>query len=170
MFSFLTQAEADGTRVALESLSQAEWARPLLTRVREEGGVCSTNRPLMFEARVANAYHLSGTKPQYEYSAGVGGSTVDFALFGQSNWLVEVVSIGVSRGSKAATRKNPVGWQRVLSTPNEYAGDKAIQSTEHEMLLVGQKIGEKVFRKNKPTKFPITLNAFHMILIDAEVI
>jgi len=57
----------------------------------------------------------------------------------------------------------------VLRTPAAGATEaQSKQSPEGELLLVEQKITEKVMRNGKPIKFPAPTNAFHMIMIDTR--
>lgn len=132
-------------------------AVPLVDKIAKAGGIRFENKPLLFEARVANALALAGlASPQYEYGAGVGGnSTVDFRLGTQPEWLVEVVSIGRSAAVEAATFLSGPFYGTVLSTPSSLQdADKRRQSEEGEALLAVQKIGEKVHSGTSPVIFP----------------
>ncbi|MBV8451997.1 MAG: hypothetical protein JOZ29_06940 [Deltaproteobacteria bacterium] len=87
---------------------------------------------------------------------------------GQS-WLIEIVKIGESEAAAAATQQHGPYVSRKLRTPAAGATkDKEKQSTEGELLLVEQKIAEKVMRDCRPTKFPKPNSDFHMIIIDTR--
>ena len=159
----LTTREAEYTGRAIESLRQLEWARPLIHRVEEAGGLVPEAMPLLFEARFAYELHQAGIAPQYEYRAGVGGSTVEFRISGSRDWLIELVSIRASDAAKAAIRRTGLVYQQMLSTD---APDRS-QSEEAEMITAQQKIGEKVFADGQPTKFPPPDgSAIHAIMVD----
>ena len=110
--------------------------------------------PFLLEARIAYALHGRGVKPDYEYQTGVGDSSADFRVVGNSEtWLIEVVKIGESAAAKAATRRDGIYASRVLKTSAPGAGgDEAKQSPEGELLLVEQKIAKKVVRGRNPIR------------------
>lgn len=158
----LTKPEAEYTMHAIGVLGTLPWAQSLLRRVHAAGGITSANKPLLFEVRFALELHRAGVIPDYEYPAGVGDSTVDFRVPGSVEWLIEVVSIGASNAVKRATHQRGLIYEQLLSTG---ASDPA-QSGEGEMITAEQKIGEKVFASDGPTKFPIPTAARHLILTD----
>lgn len=100
----------------------------------------------------------------------MGSSSVDFRVVNNGhNWLIEIVKIGESAAATAATRHDDPYTARVLKTPSAGATEaKSKQSTEGELLLVEQKIAEKVMRGGKPIKFPAPTAEFHMIIIDTR--
>jgi hypothetical protein len=117
----------------------------------------------MFEVRFAYELHLAGFAPEYEYSAGVGSSTVEFRVPGSPEWLIELVSIRASQTAKRAVRQSGVIYSQTLTST---ACDRK-QSEEAEMITAEQKIGEKVFTGGSPTKFPSPeLRSRHLILVD----
>lgn len=168
MFSdILTTAEAELTRRAIEALAGVEWARPLLRRVAEAGGVVPAAMPLLFEVRFAYALHRCGRTAQYEYGAGVGGSTIEFRIPGARDWLVELASVRESEAAKAATRQRGPLYEQALITPPPGAPRAvAERSSEAQMIKAQEKIGVKVFAKGQPTKFPFPGAAIHAILTD----
>ncbi|MBM4294728.1 MAG: hypothetical protein FJ126_07490 [Deltaproteobacteria bacterium] len=159
----LTDREAEYTETAIEGLKGVTWARPVLDRLQQAGGFKSENMPLMFEVRVAYELHRAGAVAEYEYSAGVGSSTIEFCVQGEIIWLIELVSVRASQAAKKAIIQDGFIYKQMLSTD---ANDRA-QSPEAEMITAQQKIGEKVFADNAPTKFPVPRDNFcHVILTD----
>lgn len=160
--------EVEFTKRAIAGLTGVPWARRVLDCLQKNGGFKLENKPLMFEVRFAYELHRAGIFAEYEYSAGVGDSTVEFYIPGDINWLIELVSIRTSQAAKKAITKkcmppNDIFYQQILSSN---AKDIA-QSPEAEMITAQQKIGEKVFTGGKPTKFPVPRdNAYHVILTD----
>ena len=94
----------------------------------------------------------------------MAGSTVDFGLVANgTQWRVDLVSIATSEAVKRATISDGFYFQTKLSTN----ADDPRESEEGEILLVQQKIGEKVVRGDKPTKFPMpSARSYHVILAD----
>ena len=76
----LTLKEMQRTQRAIAALSATAWARPLLSRLHDAGGIKSENVPLMFEVRFAQELQQAGVIADYEFHAGVGNSTVEFRL------------------------------------------------------------------------------------------
>jgi hypothetical protein len=157
----------------LQTLKNELWAAQLVKTINDAGGITQANMPFLFEARIAYALHGRGVKPDYEYKTGVGSSSVDFRVVGKSeNWLIEIVKIGESAAAAAATYQHGPYTGRLLKTPSAGAtAAEAKESPEGELLLVEQKIAEKVVRsKSKtPIKFPKpTAGTFHMIIIDTR--
>jgi hypothetical protein len=118
----LTSSEAEFTERAIASLKDVAWARPVLERLQKSGGLKSENMPLMFEVRFAYELHRAGKMAAYEYSAGVGDSTVEFRVPGDITWLIELVSIRTSQAAKRAITQTGLVYQQILSTD---AGDVA---------------------------------------------
>lgn len=161
----LTTAEAEFTQRAIDRLAKIYWAKPVVDRLQQAGGIKSKNMPLMFEVRFAHELYKKGKTAQYEFNAGVGDSTVEFKIASEITWLVELVSIRTSQAARKAITQNGLIFQQVLSTGSE----DIAQSEEAEMITAEQKIGEKVFAKGKPTKFPKPEdNVFSLILIDTR--
>ena len=116
----------------------------------------------MFEMRFAHELHRAGVSAEYEYRAGVGGSTIEFRTNTSPQWLIELVSVRTSDAAKRATRQTGLIYEQLLASTRE---DPA-RSEEAEMITAEQKIGEKVFADNRPTKFPSITNSLHLILTD----
>jgi hypothetical protein len=91
---------------------------------------------------------------------------VDFQVgAGNGAWLIELVSVQPSDALKAASWEDDIAFGATLSTDSE----DPRRSLEGEMLLVQQKIGEKVFDGSRPTKFPpLPTNSAHAILTDVR--
>lgn len=158
----LTLKELQRTKRAIESLSAVAWAKPLLVRLDNAGGVKSGNMPLMFEVRFADELHRGGVSAEYEFHAGIGESTIEFRLNTTPTWLIELVSVRTSDAAKRAIKKvGPIYEQLLRATP----GDPG-RSAEGEMITAEQKIGEKVFSESRPTKFPPPDGSLRLILID----
>lgn len=160
--NILSAKEADYLSKTMSALKIVPWAKPLLDRISQSGGLKSETMPLLFEARFAYELHRAGVSAEYEYSTGIGNSTVEFKLSTSPVWLVELVSIRESEPVKRATQKIGDIYHSELSTDAE----DPLQSEEAEMIRVGSKIGEKVFLNGEPTKFPIPDKTYHLILID----
>lgn len=148
----------------LEQLRSADWARPLLTRVGDPEIWSYDSKPVLFELRFAGDAHTAGLAPTYEYTTGVGASTVDFRIdVAGTRWLVELVSILTSDALKQASWEGGLFFGASLQTNAE----DPRQSVEGETLLVQQKIGEKVVGPEGPRKFPAPVaNQYHVILVD----
>jgi hypothetical protein len=161
----LTTKEAEFTKFVIDSLASVSWAQPVLMRLQQAGGIKSENMSLMFETRFAHELNRAGENAEYEYNAGVGDSTVEFRVSDNISWLIELVSIRTSQAAKKAITQNGLIYMQKLSSD---AKDKA-QSEEAEMITAQQKIGEKVFTKGGPTKFPLPKdNSYHVILVDTH--
>lgn len=158
----LTLKEAQGTEGALDALSSAPWARPLIARLEDSGGIKAENMPLMFEVRFAHDLLRAGVVAEYEFRAGVGDSTVEFRLQTTPPWLIELVSVRTSDAAKRATRKVGLIYEQLLRPTPADPG----RSEEGEMITAEQKIGEKVFSKGRPTKFPPLDGSLRLILTD----
>ncbi len=161
----LKDREVEYTQKAIDKLKNISWAKPILNCFYEAGGFRSDNMPLMFEIRFAYEIHKAGCISEYEFNAGHGNSTIDFKIHGKNVWLIELVSIRTSNAAKRAIKQSGNEYEQIFSS--EF-GDK--QTEESEMITAIQKIGEKVYRKNRGAiKFPqIQPNVYHMILIDAR--
>jgi hypothetical protein len=166
----LSTSEAEYTQHAIDELSKVNWAETLLNKFQENGGIKSDNMPLMFEIRFAYELLLVGIEPEYEYKVGVGDSDIDFRVPGSPEWLIELVSIRESQGAKNATHQIETDQKGVFFAEQMLSSDAKDphQRPEAEMITAQQKIGEKVFKKGIPTKFPEpqNKNSIHFILID----
>lgn len=163
----LKDREVNYTRSVIDKLNIIPWARPIINSFNDGGGYISENMPIMFELRFAYELYKAGFSAQYEHNTNQGNSTIDFKIETKNiNWLIELVSIRTSNAAKRAIKK--VGeneYQQILSSEQL---DK--QTEEDEMITAIQKIGEKVYQKNKGViKFPLTQpNIYQMIFVDAR--
>jgi len=158
----LRTAEVHRTEKAISDLSSVSWAKPVLSRLENAGGIKAENMPLMFEVRFAQELHHAGITAEYEYNAGVGDSTVEFRLNTNPEWLIELVSIRTSNAAKRAIRKVGLIYEQLIRPTPKDPG----RSEEGEMITAEQKIGEKVFSGGKPTKFPVLDSSLRLILTD----
>lgn len=158
----LTPKEAQRTERAIAELSAVPWARSLLARLNDAGGIRSENMPLMFEVRFAQELHREGMTAEYEFAAGVGDSTIEFRLPTTPPWLIELLSVRTSDAAKRAIRKVGMIYEQLLGPIPE---DPA-RSEGGEMITAEQKIGEKVFANGRPTKFPALDGSLRLILTD----
>jgi len=156
-------AEVPSTERAISSLVEVSWAQKLLGKLEQAGGVLEANAPLLFEVRFAFELHNEGGTAEYEYATGLGETTVDFRIPASVEWLVELVSVRESKATIGASIDDGTYFGLIL---NSVPGRDSKESEAGEMLLVQQKIGEKVYT-DKQTKFPPpTANKFHMIVVD----
>ena len=167
----LTREEHDFTEKAICELKKIDWARSLIDRLNDRGGLQNRNLSLLFEVRFAYAIHKSGYIAEYEYKTGIGDSSVDFRIKSKDKeWLIELVSIQESNAVKNSTTTRTLtdGIEEssmILSTD----ADDRRQSDEGELLKVQEKIGEKVFSENRPIKFPdLKENTYHIIFVDTR--
>ena len=161
----LDTSEALYVQALLADTGADHWLRPLCEKLREKGLTVPT-KPLMFELRVGA--HLAGAveSATYEHSLGVGASTVDFAFASSGvHWCLELVSVTTSQAVRDAS------WTNGPTFGAELSSDAADQRTspQGELLLVQQKIGEKVGTADAPTKFPLPVaGRVHAILVDVR--
>jgi hypothetical protein len=176
-WDFLSTAELDYTATVVQRLKNVEWARSLLDHARTRGSLPEQIRKAeaagpenlsdLFELRFADELARSGAVAQYEFAAGVGGSTVDFRVTKHSEWLIELVSLRTTEAIKAAT------WQQEVAPGAQVFGhlltsDSASKgnSSQEDMITAEAKIGTKAYEDGKPTKFPPPKTAFHAIIAD----
>jgi len=162
----LSPKEAEYTKKAIKELQKVEWARSLILNVQNNGGVCSETMPFLFEVRFAYQLHKANITAEYEYSANVGNSTIEFKLETSPSWLIELLSIRESEPLKKATIEEETWFGYEYSRELSTNANDPLQSEEAEMIRIGVKIGEKVFSEGKPVKFPIPKKAYHLILVD----
>lgn len=166
MVGFLTQREADYCEALLAEFEQAGYLPALTAKIRR-AGIRTEAMPFLFELRFAKALKDRGVRVDYERPA-LDATTIDFAFAGDREVLAELVSIGISAATEAGAQheidENGIRWSElILSTANE---DPRL-SEEGEVLLVQQKICEKVFRNGQPVKFPTPQgDQFHIIVVD----
>jgi hypothetical protein len=159
----LRATEVQRTERAKEALAKVSWAKPVLARLRQAGGIRPENMPLMFEVRFAEELHRAGATAEYEFYAGIGKSTIDFRLKTEPGWLTELVSIRTSNAARRATRQvGPLYYEQLFRLTPEDPGT----SVQGEMITAQQKIGEKVLSRSGPTKFPPLDGSLRLILTD----
>lgn len=166
----LSSKEVEYTTRILKELQAVGWASPLLSKIEKDGGITVANQPLLFEARFAYELFRRDKLVQYEYSAGVDDSKIDFRITNSKEWLIELVSVRESEGMQSATEKSRNFFRTILLSNNlkKTARLEQKQSEESEMMIVQGKIGEKVLdrKRGRPTKFPVPNIAKHAILVD----
>jgi hypothetical protein len=155
--------------VVLDELRSLPWASPLIARIDQRGGISVDTQPELFEARVAHELHRVGSIPEYEFMAGVGDTSVDFRIPGQPEFLVEVVSLRTSEGVQAAVRRRGHFVEHRLSTESLRTEGHQRQSIESELILVQQKLGEKVLERDHVVKFPSVESVRkHVLVMDVR--
>ena len=102
---WLSEKEGEYTTRILRELQAAAWAARLLKRIDETGGVKTSNKPLLFEARFAYELFRRNLQVGYEYPAGIGASTIEFRVSNSKEWLIELVSVRESEGLRMADRR-----------------------------------------------------------------
>jgi hypothetical protein len=166
-WDILSQDEADFVQTILLELANQPWAQPIVAGINDNGGLTRENKDRLFELRFAYALHRAGIAPRYEI-LGEGKSTIDFGFASQGQpWAVELLRLGETQAAKAATGhtidEHGIAWSgRVLST----VAEDPKQSTEGETLKGVERICQKCERGGQPYKFPVSREAYHMILVD----
>ncbi|AND87297.1 blr1673 [Bradyrhizobium diazoefficiens USDA 110] len=179
-FAELTTTEAVSTAEAIETLRPLPWARLLLNRIEDGGGLTTENMSALFEARFGQALHDCGITPVYEYAAGVGETSVDFAC---GVWNVELLSFDETDAAKAASWEEGSTFGKSLSSPAPPTADEAQldeaerqrrsdlrkQSPEGETLKGIERIVGKAQNDGQPSKFPAPDGARRsMLVVDAR--
>lgn len=150
------------TERALETLRSETWAQKLVEAVDRLGGPRKAPPGLLFEARFAYEARLEcpSSAIQYEFDAGVGGSTVDFLVSNdQTRWLIELVSLDESQTittmRESSRRVFPSG---IMTDTIDLRSDAGVphETPFAELIRVGEKIEEKVWDRSsgRPRKFP----------------
>lgn len=162
----LTTREVEFCECVRAELAGVSWAEPLLGRIPPRDQLNYACKPYLFELRFAGEIHRRGLTAKYEHPTGIGDSTVDFRILHEgTEWLVELVSILTSNAVRGATTEQEPFFWTILSSD---AADPT-HSEEGEIILVQQKIGEKVQRAGKPIKFPTPQpRSYNVILADAR--
>jgi hypothetical protein len=157
-----------------------EKSRTSLINKINKNGISKKSEEFLFELRFFRDLVKLGIKPDYEHKTGAGNSSVDFRIiYNGIEFFIELVTINQSTAVKNAHRKykdkNEVEYVNFcLMSPNKnlYKKDciyKKIekQSEEGEIILVQQKIGEKIFNGSKIVKFPeVITNRFNIIIVN----
>lgn len=169
----LTDKEADYMKRIINQVKDADWIQPLLKSIDDQGSLTSKVKSLLFELRVAHALHFSGKRASYEVRCGVGNSTVDFRVDGNPTWFMEIVSVGASEAARGLVKETkPLimdGDMFARTFSQGFSSDAPCiqESPVGEMILVQQKLGEKVLNDDKPWKFPNPQpDVYHVILVD----
>lgn len=169
MWNDISPAEVKLSDEAIKVLRNVPWAAPLLKPIESNKETRYQNRAVLFEIRIAYALHQAGYTAQYECK-GLADATIDFcvATF-DYQWRIELVSVFESEAVKTGTEQLGA-FQRLVLT-DKIDSEKGILDTPMseagEMIKAGEKIGEKVFAKGKPTKFPEpSVGIIHVILTD----
>ncbi|MCD4743095.1 MAG: hypothetical protein K8R67_11535 [Desulfobacteraceae bacterium] len=159
----LKEREATRTKEAILILKNHRWTEPLLKRFKDGGEFIQSNKSIMFELRFAAEICERGFEAVYE-SLGINDSSIEFKIEVEGDtWLIELVSIQSSDAAREAVVSNAGFYSQLLQTGNS---DER-QTPEGELILVEQKIGEKVFHNRKPHKFPEPKpNVYHVIIVD----
>jgi hypothetical protein len=162
----LTAAEVEFTKTLLGEFASAAWLRPLAGSFLPVDSLTVASKPLLFELRVAAHLDRRVTDLEYEYLTGVGNSSVDFRFHsGGREWYLELVSVGVSNAVRS------VSWDDGFAFGASLSSDAADQraTVQGELILVQQKIGEKVVGAEEPIKFPPPqAGRYHAILADVR--
>lgn len=159
----LSEREVERTKEAISRLKDAKWAKPLLKRFKDGGEFILSNKPIMFEVRFASEICDRGFEAVYE-ALGVNDSSIEFKIEDEgTTWLIELVSIQSSDAAREAVKSKDGVYSQLLQTRNS----DLRQTPEGELILVEQKIGEKVYHNQKPHKFPEPKpNVYHIIIVD----
>lgn len=169
MVGFLTEREADYCEGLLTEF-KVDGFLPALVAAVEQGGLNTANMPFLFELRYAKSLKDRGINPDYERNT-LNATSVDFGFTTAVGTpvLAELVSISVSEAVHSATQhqvdEDGIEWsQLILCTNNE---DPRF-SEEGEVLLVQQKICEKVYRNAQAVKFPPPANdgTLNVLVVD----
>ncbi len=190
----LSVDELEFSRLAWDALRNVEWAKPLVNRMTDaDGNLNKSDRFGLFELRFGYALHSKGiSEVEYEHKT-VDDTSVDFRVVTADHvWLIELVSIAKSKAVEAATGPNedyPFITETVLSSMkaieerqkcieanvseeelNARVFAAMTQTEEGELILLQQKIGEKVWRNKRFVKFPPPDEslATHVIVVDSR--
>ena len=169
MVGFLTEREAEYCEGLLAEFKRDGFL-PALVNAVEQGGLNTANMPFLFELRYAKSLKDRGINPDYERNT-LNATSVDFGFTTVVGTpvLAELVSISVSEAVQSATQhqvdEDGIEWsQLILCTNNEVRRF----SEEGEVLLVQQKICEKVYRNAQAIKFPRPPNdgTLNVLIVD----
>lgn len=129
----------------------------IVREIEKRGGVNRQTearivKPLLFEARFAVDLVVSDIDWEYEHKTGVDDSSVDFRIEKAGvRFLIELVSIQASATAKANMVECGGG---IYSQTFGGVESDSKMSIAQEMILVQQKLLEKVVGNRGPTKFP----------------
>lgn len=164
----LSSDEGQYMQTIIEELVEIDWAKPLLRRLDEEGGLRKENKWLLFELRFGYELNRVGIRPEYEVP-GEGDSTVDFCFENKDqHWFVELMRLEETDAAKRATSIIEMDdgvelSQRALSST---AQDKT-QSEEGELLKAVERLCQKCESRGNPHKFREPVDgAYNVLLVD----
>jgi hypothetical protein len=178
----LTAEEVTFTKQACHALSNVAWAKPLLSEAKISRALnCVPDdcraldvlleiKSALFEVRFAYAIYVVNFTGKYEHKTGVGGSSVDFSIFGkdgQRNWLVELTSLHESGAAKESS------WQKdnfFGFISRSQAGKNSAEV--RDIVKVQQAILHKVANnKAEAIKFPMPNDeVYHVIVVDVRAL
>lgn len=138
--------------------------------VKQDSGLTAPQtkaiKAALFEVRIAYALFKLKSPVQYEYSANIGNTTVDFMLRDSHKWLIELTSLREGEEVKKETHKMGYTYSFLSGL------DVGKNSPEVVDIMRAQRVlCSKVFDSNKakPIKFPqIESDQFHMLIIDTR--
>jgi len=120
----------------------------------------------LFELRYAAEISQLKPLPEYEFRSGFDESSIDFRIqTSEADWRVELLSTMTSEAVEEATQHEGDFFSTVLGSDLE----DPRHSMAGEMILLQQKIGEKVWRKDRAIKFGVpTAGVFQAIIADVR--
>jgi len=166
MFDIFTGDEAASVERAIATISDRDWAKPIVADINANGGLTGKNMNKFFELRFGHALETAGISPQYEIP-GEADSTLDFGFTSKKKpWAVELMRLNETQAAKAATvelEDDGIAFvKRILSS----GGSDPRQSPEGETLKTIQRICQKCERGGKPHKFSLPNGSYNAILVD----
>jgi hypothetical protein len=170
-FDTLSSDEGQAMLIVMRELDTVPWARELLKRIADNGGLRASNKSYLFELRFAHALWLADVTPTYEVP-GAGVSRLDFGFeFGGRKFRVELMTLSETAAAVAATRETvqPDGsrwFSRVMSS----GADDPRQSEEGENLKAVERICQKFESGGRPHKFPPPGDATNVLLVDCRTL
>jgi large subunit ribosomal protein L30 len=164
----LRSDEADYMEAIIAELEDNSWAKPLLKRLEEAGGITRRNKSLLFEIRLAHALHKAGITPVYE-APGEGDSTIDFQFESKGTiWNVELTRLEETEAAKRATNTTieKEGYEFSQRSFSSTADDPR-ESEAGETLKAIERICQKCEKDDKPHKFKVpTEGTVNVLLVD----
>jgi hypothetical protein len=166
MFDIFTGDEAATVERAIATISDRDWAKPIVADINANGGLTGKNMDKFFELRFGHALETAGISPQYEIS-GEADSTLDFGFTSKEKpWAVELMRLNETQAAKAATvelEDDGIAFVKRILSSN---GSDPRQSPEGETLKTIQRICQKCEQGGKPHKFPLPNGGYNALLVD----
>ncbi len=173
----LTMEEVNFSKKAGKELEQLEWTKDLLNESKiisalnakptDNRSYSSLNaiKSALFEIRFAYSIYNAGLIAEYEYTAGIGDTSVDFRCTDGNNviWLIELTSL---RESVAVKENTSIGnnYFSYRSIPKKNKNSPEVIDIIKTQKAICSKV---VNNKGTPIKFPsVQPNCFHMIVVD----